>query len=136
MRDLSLAMQREQVHNGLVVKLLTDYFNVPAGTNATVFNAIATMSDGTWYFTVRWQPYIPIPNEFPSQMTECSLTLWERDLEMFEIVSAEEAAGKWKPESGPSITRPSVPQLSGGWKARRQGRVHPNQLSLFVTDDL
>ena len=35
-------MLRKQVHSGLLIKLLTDYSNVPAGTWATV-NAVGTM---------------------------------------------------------------------------------------------
>jgi hypothetical protein len=126
-------MQHDEVHKGLLVRLLADYSNIPSGTCAMV-DSTGTMEDGTWWFAVRWRPYTPIPQKFPRQMTEYSLNLWERDLALFEVVSAEEAAGKWKPESGPSII-PPLPQLSGGRKARRQGGIHPNQLSLFLADD-
>jgi hypothetical protein len=132
-------MRRDEVHKGLLVKLLTDYSNVPAGTWATV-DSTGTMRDGAWWFTVRWQDYRPIPERFPHIVIEYSLTLWEPDLALFELVSAEErqAAGEKKLQVSPSPNLPPAPQLSGSWQARRLRRnagVHPNQLSLFLADD-
>jgi hypothetical protein len=67
-------MQRNQVHNGLLVKMVTDYSNVPAGTWATV-ESTGTMQDGTWWFAVRCRPYTPIAQKIPGQMTEYSINL-------------------------------------------------------------
>jgi hypothetical protein len=82
-------MQHDHVLKGLLVKLVTDYSNVPAGACAMV-DSTGTMEDGTWWFTVRWRPYTPIPQKLPGQMTEYSLNLWEADLAMFKVVSADE----------------------------------------------
>jgi hypothetical protein len=132
-------MQRKTLQKGLVIKLLTAYTNVPAGTWATV-DSTGTMRDGAWWFTVRWHDYRPIPERFPHIVIEYSLNLWEPDLALFEVVSAEErqAAGETKLQVSPSPNLPPVPQLSGSWQARRLRRnagVHPNQLSLFLADD-
>jgi hypothetical protein len=62
-------MQRDQVHKGRLLKLVSDYSNVPAGTWATV-ELVGKMQNGAWYYTVRWRPYIPIPKEFPRHVTE------------------------------------------------------------------
>jgi hypothetical protein len=114
------------------VKLLTDYSSVPAGTLATV-DSTGTMRDGTWWFTVRWHHYRPIPQRFPRTVAEYSLNLWEPDLAMFEVVSADEqhAASRSKIETLPSETGP--PWL--GRRLRRKASVHSNQLNLFVADD-
>ena len=132
-------MQRKTLHKGLVIKLLTDYSNVPAGAWATV-DSTGTMRDGAWWFTVRWHHYRPNPERFPYAVTEYSLNLWESDLALFEVVSAEEqqATAETKLEVLPSPKLPSPPQLSGSWQARRLRRnagVHPDQLSLFLADD-
>jgi hypothetical protein len=76
-------MERDQVQKGLLVKVVTNYSNVPAGTWATVAST-GTMKDGGWSFTVRWRPYIPIPKEFPLHVTEYSINLWESDLAKFD----------------------------------------------------
>jgi len=86
-------MQRDEVHKGLLVRLLSEYSNVPTGTWATV-DSTGTMKDGAWWFTVQWHNYRPIPKRFPRDVTECSINLWESDLALFEVVSAEEAAKK------------------------------------------
>jgi hypothetical protein len=130
-------MQREEVHTGLLVKLLTDYSNVPAGTFAAVDS---TGTDRSWWFTVRWRHYRPIPERFPHAVFEYSLNLWEPDLALFEVVSDEErkTSGETKLLVLPSPNLPDTPQLSWSWQARRLRRsacVHPNQLSLFPTDD-
>jgi hypothetical protein len=82
-------MRRDELHNGLLVRLLTDYSNVPAGTLATI-DSLGTMIDGTWYFTVRWHNYRPIPARFPHHVVEYSLNLWESDLALFQVVTAEQ----------------------------------------------
>jgi hypothetical protein len=128
-------MRQDEVHKGLLVKLVTAYSNVPPGTWATVYST-GTMQDGTWWFMLRWRPYTAIPNISPRKMSEYSINLWKRNLAMFEVVSAdeEEAVRKSKLEGG-TLNRPPFPQLSGGWKTRRPSRAHPNQLSLFLSDD-
>ena len=129
-------MQRDSVHKGLFVKLMTDYSNVPARTWATV-NTTGTSRDGTWWFTVRWRPYTPIPHKFPRGMAEYSTNLWERDLALFEVVSSvEEEVARANREVQPLWNPASLPQLHGGRRAARPVLVHPNQLSLFVSDDL
>jgi hypothetical protein len=84
-------MQRKTLHKGLVIKLLTDYSNVPAGTWATV-DSTGTMRDGAWWFTVRWHSYQPTTVRFPRDVAEYSLNLWESDLTLFEVVTVEEKA--------------------------------------------
>jgi hypothetical protein len=132
-------MKREILNKGLVIKLLTDYSNVPAGTWATV-DSTGTMRDGAWWFTVQWHHYRPILERFPHAVLEYSLNLWEQDLALFEVVSTEErrAAGETKLQVPTSPNLPPAPQLSGSWQTRRLLRnpgVHPNQLSLFLEDD-
>ena len=106
-------MQRDHVHKELLVKVVTDYSNVPAGTWAVVEST--GTEDGAWWFTVRWRPYTPIPRKFPRQMTEYSLNCWESDLALFELVSAEEEQGVRTPEleTVPSINRPPSSKLGG-----------------------
>ena len=133
-------MQRDEVHKGLLVRLLTDYSNVPTGTWATV-DSTGIMRDDVWWFTVKWHPYTPISTKFPRDVTEYSLNLWEKNLPLFEIVTAEqqEAARRLQPEPPPSSTLAPLPKLG----LRRTGRglirnasLNPNQLSLFLSDDL
>ena len=95
------------------------------------------MQDGVWWFTVRWRPYTPIPHKFPRDVVEYSINLWETDLGLFEAVSAEEelAFRKSKSETWTVSQLPPLPQLAGGWQARRRVRVHPNQLGLFLPND-
>jgi hypothetical protein len=130
-------MRHDEVKKGLLVRLLIDYANVPAATCATV-DALETMTDGTWWFTVRWRPYTPIPHKFPRQVMEYSLNLWEADLALFEAVSAEEEqqGRRSQVDASSSPILAAHPTLGGGWQARRRGRVPPNQLSLFRADDL
>jgi hypothetical protein len=127
-------MRQDEVRQGLLVRLLTDYANVPASTWAMVDSA-GRMHDGAWWFTVRWRPYTPIPHKFPREATEYSTNLWEADLTLFETVSAEdEAAAKRKQLEAP-FPLASYPKLAGGWQASRRSRVDPNQLRLFLADD-
>ena len=126
-------MQHNSVHRGLLIKLLTDYSNVPGGTWATV-DATGTMRDGAWWFTVRWRPYTPIPDTFPRGATEYSTNLWESDLTLFEAVSAEEAANTSNQKAEPSWNPARLPHIGGGGQPRKRVSVHPNQLSLFAPD--
>jgi hypothetical protein len=127
-------MERERIHKGLVAKLLTDYSNVPAGTWATV-NSAGIMRDGTWWFSVRWHHYKPIPNRFPREVSEYSIKLWEPDLALFEAVSAEEEQEAKSRKLEPPPVRPSLARLDGGQRGRKRSLVHPHQLSLFLPDD-
>ena len=52
-------MQRDEVHKGVLVRLVADYSNVPTGTWATV-DSTGIMRDDVWWFTVKWHPYQPI----------------------------------------------------------------------------
>ena len=65
-------MQRDRVHNGLPIKLVTDYSNIPTGTRAAV-DATGIMKDGVWWFTVKWHHYRPIPTRFPQDVID---TVW------------------------------------------------------------
>jgi hypothetical protein len=47
------------------------------------------MTDGAWWFTVKWQHYRPIPGAFPRGVVVYSLKLWESDLALFKMVSIE-----------------------------------------------
>jgi len=105
-------MLRNQVHNGLLIRLLRDYSNVPAGTPATV-NAVGTMIDGSWWFTVRWHTYKPIPNKFPRDAIEYSLNLWEPDLTLFEVItSGNEQGARKSRQHYPESSKPRLEQLS------------------------
>jgi hypothetical protein len=104
-------MQRKTLHKGLVIKLLTGYSNVPAGTLATV-DSTGTMRDGAWWFTVRWHSYKPISVKFPRDVVEYSLNLWESDLTLFEVVTVEEESAARKPTPRSLAARPRVEQLS------------------------
>jgi hypothetical protein len=132
-------MERQEVKKDLLIRLITNYCNVPAGTWATV-SATGTMNDGVWWFTVQWQSYKPIPSKFPHGVTEYSLNLWEADLVLFEVVSPQEeqAARRRQQESESSSTPAPIPHLNPRSRSRRlsgNASGHPNQLSLFAIDD-
>jgi len=44
----------EDIKQGLPVRLLPDWLDIPKGTFATV-ETVGTLFDGTWWFTVRWR---------------------------------------------------------------------------------
>jgi hypothetical protein len=111
-------MQREEVHMGLLVRLLSDYSNVPTGTSATI-DATGTMIDQAWWFTVRWHPYKPIRAKFPRQVIEYSLNLWKADLALFEVLTIEDEQAARRPH----------PNYQGSLRLRLQ------QLSLPFNDD-
>jgi len=132
-------MQRDEVHKGLLVRLVADYSNVPTGTWTTV-DSTGIMRDGVWWFTVKWHPYQPIATKFPRNATEYSLNLWEKNLPLFEIVTVEdqEAAKRLQPEPPPSSTLAPIPKLGlrrPGRRLSRNASIHPSQLSLFLSDD-
>lgn len=133
-------MQRDEMHKGLLVRLLSEYSNVPTGTWATV-DSTGIMRDGVWWFTVRWHLYRPIPTRFPQGVTDYSLNLSEPDLALFEVVSSEEeqAARRSKQEFPSSSTLASIPHLDEHSRSRRlsgNASVHPTQLCLFLVDDI
>ena len=92
-------MQRDEVHKGLLVRLLSEYSNVPTGTWATV-DSTGIMRDGGWWFTVKWHPYKPIATKFPRNATEYSLNFWAKDLPLFEIVTVERQEAATREFSG------------------------------------
>jgi hypothetical protein len=105
-------MQRKTLYKGLLIELLTDYSNVPAGTWATV-DSTGTMRDGAWWFTVRWHSYKPTTVRFPRDVVEYSLNLWESDLTLFEVVTVEEAQAARKPVTKSSpVAMPRRRQLA------------------------
>lgn len=57
-RGLGEMIQREHVRKGLLVRLLSDYLDCPAGTRATV-EEVSTLS-GEWWFSVQFDPYKPM----------------------------------------------------------------------------
>src|SRR5687767_2013672 len=81
-------IQREEINKGLLLRLLSDYLDVPGGTKASVDDVAAL--GGDWWFTVRFITYQPItpPNCYPvrrlPQSNRSSLRLWEEDLALFE----------------------------------------------------
>ena len=94
-------MKREEVHTGLLVRLVSAWLDVPRGTCATV-DTVGTLS-GTWLFTVRWHHLKPVPHK--RHRSDRSLNLWEQDLDKFEVVTCDEAKAT-APEDKPTfITR-------------------------------
>ena len=122
-------IQRENARKGLLVRLLTDWLDVPKGTLATV-ETVGTLFDGTWWFTVRWHNYTPVPRQYRAkaeiprkQYDSHSLNLWEKDLERFELATEEEGiAVPSPPRLQPKALRPVDP-----WKLA--------QLKLPFVDD-
>lgn len=98
-------MTRDQVRTGVLLKLLSDYFNVPAGTWATVESA-GTITDGTWFFAVKWWPYKPTPRAYIHTASSYSLNLWEQDLSLFEVVTPEEEQAAMHPKPASSTPPP------------------------------
>jgi hypothetical protein len=47
-------MRREDVHQGVCVRLLSDYLRIPAGTLATVDTVGVTSRGAHFSFTVHW----------------------------------------------------------------------------------
>jgi hypothetical protein len=112
-------MRKEVVRQGTFLLLLSDYLCIPAGTLATV-DGLGVLSNGEFFFTVRW---LNPPSETRSRpVSDRSLNLWESDLEMFEMVSREEA------EAALSACRPLH---SGKVPAVLRLRESPRQLRLF-----
>jgi hypothetical protein len=89
-------VQRDDITEGRLLRLLTDCLDVPAGTLATVETAGTV--NRVWRFTVRWHTHTAIATRSWSKHVagkECSsqrsLNLWESNLEMFELATEESA---------------------------------------------
>ena len=109
-------MRREEIHKGLVVRLVSAWLEVPPGTLATV-DTVGTLS-GAWLFTVRWHHLKPVPHK--RHRSDRSLNLWEQDLDKFEIVTCDEVH-----PTTPEENRPFIP---------RQGN-HREQLTLLYDEN-
>ena len=129
-------IQRENVSKGLLVRLLSDYLDCPAGTRATV-EEVGVLS-GEWWFTVQFDAYKPITPAWrgkprPTNYNTRSLRLRLDDLALFEVASeAETTEASLRERSVVGLKLPS------GWRRRGLGRdssVPLNQLSLFLADD-
>ena|SRR5215208_5834651 len=92
-------MRREDVQKGLSVRLLGNYLDVPAGTLATV--ETVGVLDRTWGFTVRWRNLLSTPQR--KHRYQCSLNLWESDLDLFEPVTENELVIELTPEPSRSV---------------------------------
>jgi hypothetical protein len=114
-------MDRVDVRIGVPVRLGSDYLDVPRGTLATVETA-GLFRDETWCFTVRWH------NLTLSRQRKyhypCSLNLWEKDLELFEVATAEECA------AAASL----VPRPSKKWASALRPLPPSDQLTLPFQD--
>src|SRR5829696_4798594 len=89
-------VQREDITQGRLLRLLSDCLDVPAGTLATVETAGTV--NRVWRFTVRWHTHTAIATRSWSKhvagserSSQRSLNLWESNLEMFELASGETA---------------------------------------------
>ena len=130
-------IQRETVRKGLLVRLLSDYLDCPAGTRATV-EEVGILS-GDWWFTVQFDPYKPITplwrgTRRPTTYDTRSLRLLLDDLALFELASEAETT-----EETLAHRSQSELKVPAGWRRglrrSRMTAVHPNQLSLFLADD-
>src|SRR5215204_3037467 len=88
-------VQRDDVTQGRLLRLLTNCLDVPAGTLATV-ETVGTVNR-VWCFTVHWQTHTAIATRSWSKhvagkerSSQRSLNLWESNLEMFQLVTAKE----------------------------------------------
>jgi hypothetical protein len=111
-------MQREDVRQGIYVRLLSDYLRIPAGTLDTI-ETVANIGRGDFYFTVRWLN--PPPGTRSRPVSDRSLNLWLSDLEKFECVSRKEA------EKILAARLPRQRKLPGWLRVRG----NPTQLRLF-----
>ena len=128
-------IQREEIKKALLLRLVSDYLEVPKGTKASVDDVAALGDD--WWFTVRFNTYQPItpPNCYPvrrlPQSNRSSLRLWEKDLALFDLFTDTASV-----EGVPSIThRPDKAKLSTGLRRHGLRRQTPHQLSLFPSDE-
>src|SRR5215208_2783266 len=89
-------LQRDDITEGQLLRLLSPCLDVPAGTLATV--ETAGMVNRVWRFTVRWHTHTAIATRSWSKhiagkerSSQRSLNLWESNLDMFELVTEESA---------------------------------------------
>src|SRR5215204_3349402 len=86
-------LQRDDITEGRLLRLLTNCLDVPAGTLATVESAGKV--NRVWRFTVRWHTHTAIATRRWSKhvgkqrSSQRSLNLWESNLDMFELVAEE-----------------------------------------------
>ena len=80
--------------------------DVPAGTLATV-ETVGMLLERTWGFTVRWHNLLSTPQR--KHRYPCSLNLWESDLNLFELVTANELVAESTPEPPPSVPKAFKP---------------------------
>ena len=90
-------LQRDDITEGRLLRLLDNCLDVPAGTLATV-ETVGTVNR-VWRFTVHWHTHTAIATRSWSKhvaakerSSQRSLNLWESNLEMFELASEETAA--------------------------------------------
>src|SRR5215212_2050715 len=89
-------VQRDDVTQGRLLRLLTNFLDVPAGTLATV-ETVGTVNR-VWRFTVRWHTHTAIATQSWSKhvgkerSSQRSLNLWQSNLDMFELATEETAA--------------------------------------------
>lgn len=100
-------MTREDIHEGLFLRLVKDWLYVRQGTYARV-DGVGTLPNGAWCFTVRWLGLKPRNRQ--RHVSDRSLNLWEDDLRLFVIASAKEAATVSVPTTRHKSTLPSFIQ--------------------------
>jgi hypothetical protein len=80
-------VHKEDIRQGIYVRLLSAYVRLPAGILATV-DRVGKLKNGDFFFTVRWLN--PPAGTRSCPVSDRSLNLWVSDLEKFESVSKEE----------------------------------------------
>jgi hypothetical protein len=112
------SMIRQEVHQGLHVRLLSKWIDLPAGALATV-ETVGSLSDGTFYFTVLWLGLKPGTRR--KAVCDTSLNFWEEDLRLFEIViyldkaiASSPASVYWRDweRKKAKLQRPVSPQIA------------------------
>src|SRR5215213_4586492 len=105
-------VQRDDITEGRLLRLLSNCLDVPAGTLATV--ETVGVVDRTWRFTVRWHTHTAIATRSWSKhvtgkerSSQRSLNLWESNLEMFELATGKETA----PVATPGSSRRRLPKV-------------------------
>ena len=116
-------VQRDDVTQGRLLRLLTNCLDVPAGTLATV-ETVGTVNR-VWRFTVHWHTHTAIATRSWSKhvaakerSSQRSLNLWESNLEMFELASEETAAA-----SPPRPKRRQLPRAFGPLDFLKQSQL-------------
>src|SRR5215203_5892186 len=107
-------VQREDITQGRLLRLLSDCLDVPAGTLATV-DTVGTVNR-VWRFTVHWHTHTAIATRSWSKhvagkerSSQRSLNLWESNLEMFELATQEAGSCPPSPRRQPKAFKPIDP---------------------------